>query len=165
MKKSLFLVLVLLGALLAGCAAQETFETVSDEAVVPAAAQQELSVTLPDEALVGAISSEGHTLYLCDGYELYVQNYPNRDAEFAIRQISGYDADALTLLETQEGAAERFDFVWTCMEESGAKIGRAAVLDDGTNCYVLSAMADADMAGELQKGWNQIFQSLSLSGG
>ena len=56
MKKSLFLVLVLLGALLAGCAAQETFETVSDEAVVPAAALQELSVTLPDEALVGATS-------------------------------------------------------------------------------------------------------------
>ena len=45
MKKSLFVVLILLGALLTGCAAQETFETVSDEAVVPAAALQELSVT------------------------------------------------------------------------------------------------------------------------
>ena len=72
--------LVLLAALLAGCGAQQTFETVADEYLLPVAnTRREVSLVLPEEANVQAMQdTEGGTLYLCDEYTLTVQTVERR---------------------------------------------------------------------------------------
>ena len=87
MKKLLVLMLMIL---LCGCGAQETFETVADEMVLPVLAQpREILLTLPEETLLPAMESDGRTLYLCNGYDVAVQTLSTGDLNATIRQLSG----------------------------------------------------------------------------
>ena len=66
MKKLILLAGVLL--LLTGCAAEPTFETLSDEYVQPAIAQtHQMTLSLPEDASVLTVQSDGGDLYFCDG--------------------------------------------------------------------------------------------------
>ena len=101
MKKLLVLMLMLF---LCGCGAQESFETVSDEMVLPVLAQpREILLTLPEETLLPAMESDGRTLYLCNGYDVAVQTFSSGDLDGTIREISGFGKDELTIMETTSG--------------------------------------------------------------
>lgn len=159
----LLCLLVVMGVLLAGCGAAETYETMADEMIQSVMAQpREIRMQLPDEAVLPAMESDTGTLYICKDYDVSVQTLEGGDLEETIRQITGYELEELTIMQTLSGNLTRYDFVWTSASDGGEQVSRASVLDDGSYHYVLTAMADADVAEEYREIWNGLFESFGL---
>ena len=159
MKK--FIWMVLLTALLTGCTAEETLETVSDEWVVPVMAQpREMSVRLPEDTVAPVLEQDGRRLYMGRDYEIMLETLSSGDLSATIRSLCGYEQDQLTVLETRQGDYSRYDFVWTMAGETGDRLGRAVILDDGEYHYCMSAIRDQ---GDTQIPWRDVFGSFSLT--
>ena len=161
--KKLWAVLIL-ATLLAGCGAEQTFETVSDLNDVSAMAQmQQVELSLPEEAAAPSMENpDAGKLYLCDGYTLAVQTLESGDLDKTLRQLTGYGRSQLTLMQTNRNGIDRYECVWSAAGEEGDQIGRAVILDDGSYHYSVSVMSAADDAGELADTWQKIFDSVKL---
>lgn len=160
--KKVWIVLVL-ALLLAGCGAEETMETVADEAVQAVSAQpREIRVDLPEEAVLPAMESDSGVLYMCRDYDVSMQTLDGGDLEKTIRTVTGYSADDLTVMQTTDGDFTRSEFVWTTAGEAGDQVCRAAVVDDGSYHYVLTAAISSEKAGEYQEIWNGMFESFTV---
>ncbi len=154
--------LLVLALLLCGCGAEETFETVADDLVQPVmAAPRQIMVQLPENAVAPVLGQEGEQLYLCEGYEILVQTREAGDIGATIRALSGYEKDALTVMELRQENVTRYEFVWACVGEQGDRLGRAVVLDDGSYHYCLSVLRDAE-GEESQIVWEPVFASFGL---
>jgi hypothetical protein len=157
-------ILVITALLLCGCGAEETFETVGDEMLQPVIAQQrQILLQLPEETLLPAMESEGRTLYLCKDFDVTVQTLDGGDLDGTVRQVSGFSADDLTVLQTVSGEYVCYEFVWTAAGDLGEEVCRAKIIDDGSYHYVLTASAAAARAGELQEIWNGMFETFELA--
>ena len=100
--------------LLCGCSTEGTFETVTDEMVLSASAQpREILLTLPEETMLPAMETDNGTLYLCDGYDVAVQTLESGNLDHTIRQICGFGSEDLTIMQTQSGEFNCYDFVWS----------------------------------------------------
>lgn len=161
--KKLWIVLVL-AALLTGCSAQQTFETILDGWDQPALGQmQQVQLSLPEEASVLTMQADNaDRLYLCDGYTVTVQTLSSGDLARTMQEVTGFHVDQLKPVKTKTQDAERYDCVWIAAGEGGEQVGRAAVLDDGSFHYAVSVMADAAVSGELTNVWNELFSSVKL---
>lgn len=154
----------LLALLLTGCAAEETFETISDDIVQPVMAQpREVSVSLPGEVSMPAMESDSGRMYLASDYEIYIQTLDRGDLNATIQTVSGYEKDALTVMQTSLDGVDRYEFVWTCAGENGDRIGRGVMLDDGDYHYVMTVLRDADTTETSQIVWNDVFDSFRLA--
>ena len=150
----------LLAGLLAGCRAEETLETVNDEWVGPAMAQpREIAVRLPEDVVLPVLEQDNRRLYMAQGYEIMLETLASGDVNATIRTLSGYEKDQLTFLETRQGDADRYEFVWTTAGEKGDRLGRAVILDDGNYHYCMSVLRDA---GDTHIVWRDVFGSFSL---
>ena len=158
MKKWVLVVLCCL--FLTGCAAAPVFETVADEwqEDLPASAG-EIQLELPPDAAVLTDSGTGKALYFCADYCFSVQILPGGDRDTTLREVTGFEADQLTLVDTDQGTQKREDFVWTCAGEGQEQLFRGCILDDGFYHYVLLAQTDADSASAVQGDWERLFQS------
>ncbi len=166
MKKCCVCALLLL--LLAGCAGRSemTFETVSDDylSAAVAATPRRISVELPQNAAMLTMKTEdAGTQYLCDDYSVCVQTLPSGDLDKTLRQMTGYGADALTLVETDQNGMKRYDFVWTSAGEGGDQPCRGAILDDGDYHYVLTSMANAGKTEQVERAWEKMFHGFWAS--
>ena len=162
MKKTVLVGLMAL--LLCGCRAEETFETVSDEWIAPVmASPREVSVSLPGEASVPAVESENGRLYLCEDYEVFIQTLDSGDLNATIRTVSGYEAEELTVMETNLDGISRYEFVWTSAGERGDWLGRGVILDDGDYHYVMTVLRDEGTTENSQVVWSEVFRSFSLA--
>ena len=157
MKRWLWL---LLPVLLCGCGAEETLETVADEWVVPVMAQpREVSLRLPEELAMPVLEQEDRKLYLAEDYEIMLETMASGDLDATIRSLTGYGSDRLTVIRTGYHDTDRYDFVWSAAGESGERLGRGAILDDGTYHYCLSVLRDPE---ESLIVWQDVFSSFSL---
>lgn len=163
MKK--LLIIPLLAMLLAGCGGEKTMETISDVQAAPVAAtMQRVQLQLPPELSAPALQSqENGTLYLCDDYSVTVQTVDSGDLQKTVRNVTGMDMKDLQLQTTRKGDAKCYQWVWTTNGENGIQVGRGCVLDDGSYHYVLTAMADEAVAGQVQPAWREIFASFCLA--
>lgn len=153
--------MVLLAALLTGCRAEETLETVNDEWIVPVMAQpREIAVRLPENTLLPVLERDGGQLYMGQGYEIMLETHASGDLSATVQTLSGYEKDQLTILETRQGDADRYDFVWTTAGEQGDRLGRAVILDDGEYHYCMSVLRDP---WEAQIVWRDVFESFALA--
>ena len=143
------LIILLLSLLFAGCAAQPV-ETVSDIYVeqIPAAAKQ--------------IIVDLEKLYLCGGYEVRVQTLYSSDLNSVLEEVTGYSKDRITLIETAAGPYRRYDCSWCSAGAEGELVARTAILDDGSYCYCVTAMAASEDANDLKQQWQHLFSSLKL---
>lgn len=155
-----WILVCLLACLLTGCRAEETLETVSDEWMVPVMAQpREISVRLPENALAPVLEQENRQLYMAQDYEIMLETLASGDLDATIRTLSGYGKDQLTVMETRQNDADRYDFVWTTAGEAGDRLGRAVILDDGNYHYCMSVLRDP---GETMILWREVFGSFVL---
>lgn len=163
MKKCL--IFVLTAIFLTGCGAEPTFETVSDDIVQPVAAvMQQAALQLPEGAALAVMQNDQNgSIYFCDDYTLTLQTVEGGDLNATLQQTTGYSKDALKLLETQPGDYTRYDCVWATAGEGEDQVNRAAILDDGCYHYILTCMAPASCAEELQEQWQAIFTSFCLT--
>lgn len=162
MKKAL--IVLMLMALLSGCAAQETFETVEDLIPVqPVASPQQFYVSLPQEAASPTFREDGNgELYVCSGYTISKQILESGDMEKTLMHLSGKKSEELQLMKTKQTTCDRYDFVWTAAGEEGLQLGRACILDDGNFHYTLSVMAEEETAGQLQETLQDMFSTCKL---
>ena len=161
MRKALLILGIML--LLTGCGGEETVETVADEALVAVSAQpKQIRVDLPEEAVLPAMEHDGGILYLCRNFDVSVQTLEGGDLRQTVRTLSGLDMEELTLLQTEDGTCTRTEFVWTAAGELGDQVCRAAVLDDGSYHYALTAMIAEDKARQYQQMWNGMFESFNV---
>jgi len=162
MKKLVLVAGILL--LLTGCAAEPTFETLSDEYVQPVLAQtHQIALTLPNDAAALTVQSdEGGDLYFCDGYTITVQVLQSGDLNKTLRHTTGFEKEDLQLMQTQTDGNKRYDWVWTAAGEGEDQVCRGAILDDGVSHYVLTCMAGASQAQQVQEDWQDLFSSFCL---
>lgn len=157
------LLMLVLSLLLCGCAAQETFETVADEPVLPVMAQpRQVSVHLPDDAVAPVLESDSEQLYLCQDYEILMEIVESGDLSGTITHISGYEKENLTVMETFSDGVSRYEFVWASAGETGDRLGRAVILDDGDYHYCMTVLRDADTTKTSQIVWEDVFSSFRL---
>lgn len=158
-----FFLLLLAAALLCGCGAEQTVETVADEWVVPVmAVPKEISLTLPGEASVCAVESDSGRLYIGDGYEVAVQTLSGGDMDATLRTLTGFSQKELTVMQTGSGSIKRYEFVWACAGEGGQKLGHGVLLDDGDYHYCLSILRDAEPKEISQVIWSEVIQSFEV---
>ena len=159
-----FLIMLMMTALLCGCGAKETGETIGEDAYVESvmAEPQEVFVELPGEAAVPTMENGSSRYYICEGYEITLDTVPSGDVKTAIETLSGYDPKDLTVMETEKDGVKRYDFVWASQGETGERLGRASILDDGNYLYTLSVLRDADTTEDSQIVWRSVFESFSL---
>ena len=113
-------ILLALASLLCGCTSEETLETISDDIVQPVMAQPgEISVRLPDNAVAPVLESDSEQVYLSEDYEIIVETVSGGDLSATIQRISGYTPDNLTVMETAQDGAKRYDFVWASAGQGG----------------------------------------------
>ena len=161
MKK--IMVFALVTMLLTGCAAEETLETISDDIVQPVMAQpREITVSLPGEASIPTMEGDTGRMYLASDYEIYIQTLDAGDLNGTIQAVSGYQREAMTVMETNVEGVDRYEFVWSCAGENGDRIGRGVVLDDGSYHYVMTVLRDAESTENSQIVWNDVFASFGL---
>ena len=162
MKK--IIALLVFALLLCGCGAEDTLETISDELIQPVMAQpRSVLVELPGEAALPAMESDAGRIYLCKDYEICLQTLEAGDLQATIRSLSGMNKDQLTILQTEEEDLTRYEFVWAAAGETGDRIGRAAILDDGNYHYCLTLLRDEAATADSQISWDQIFSSFRVS--
>lgn len=155
---------ILLAALLAGCGKTEVFETVHDDLVQSVSVQpREVFFDLAQEPVMPAMESDSGTLYLCGDFDVVVHTCQSGDLQNTVKEVSGFLPEELTLIQTENGDVDKYEFVWTSATDLGQQIGRATVLDDGNYHYILSATVDAEKIEEYQEIWNGIFESFQLS--
>lgn len=160
MKK--WLCLILCVGLLAGCSAP-VYETIGDVEHVSATLSQAQKpvLSLPDDAAV-LVDSSGNSMYLCEGFSVAVLTLAGGNMSATVQTLSGFEKGRLTVMEKSCGNHKRYDFVWTAAGEDGDMLCRAAVIDDGSYHYCLSAMASASEATEIKDTWNDLFDSFCL---
>lgn len=162
MLKKWFLLLLMMG-MLTGCASP-TFETLGDipHQQVAAPTPRKVVLTLPEEAQQAVWSQNGDTMYLCDDYTIHLQTLNAGDLQGSIRQISGFDREKLTVMESVCGDHDRYEWVWTAPGEGGDAVFRCVLLSDGDFHYALTVSADATEAGGLTDQWNALLGSFCL---
>ena len=160
MKKIMLFVLMML---LCGCTAEETLETIADDPVQPVMAQpREIAVYLPGEVSTPTMEGDTGRMYLAEDYEICIQTLGSGDLNATVQTVTGYDKDALTVINTKMDGVERYEFVWVCAGEKGERIGRGVVLDDGNYHYVMTVLRDEDTTENSQIVWNDVFASFQL---
>ena len=155
--------IVCLALLLSGCGKTETFETVADEWVQQVMAEPaSVSLYLPPEAATPVLESGEGAVYDCGEYAICRQDLPAGDLSATVQSVTGYSLEELTMLETKQGDAKRYDFVWVSASEEGEQVGKGCILDDGNYHYVVTVLGDADTANDYQEVWQDILSSFSL---
>ena len=167
MKKFWIVIISFAVLLLTGCSKQLSLETVSDVQATPAAAvMQQVMVQLPPELSVPALQDEKKgELYLCDEYSVMVQTVEAGDLAETIRNVTGMERETLQIMQTKQGGAERYQWVWSTNGENGIQVGRGCILDDGAYHYVLTAMTEEENAKKVQTVWREMFASFRLVSG
>lgn len=158
------LMLLMIVLVLVGCSPAQVYETVTDELVIPVSAQpRDIRFDLAQEPILPAMESDGGELYLCGDYDVMVQTLEAGNLNDTVYRISGFLPEELTVIQTTGTDVAKYEFVWTTVSDSGHRIGRATILDDGNYHYVLSTAVDADLIEEYQEIWNGIFESFELA--
>lgn len=161
MKRMVVILMIL--ALLTGCGQAEVFETVGDQQMVAVMAQpREIRLTLPEDTVLPAMETDNGTLYMCKDFDVTVQTMNSGDLDGTIRIVSGFGREDLTVIETFNGAEDCYEFSWTTLGETEDLVCRCMILDDGNFHYILTAMVDAELAGEYQEIWNGMFETFGL---
>ena len=161
MKRCIFLLMIVF--LLTGCSFQETLETVLDDNVAPVmATTKQLVFSLPEDAAVPSMESDGGMIYLCDDYTLTVQTLASGDLDRTLRQITGFEKDALLVMETNQNGIKRYECAWAAAGESEEQVGRAVVLDDGVYHHVITVMSGYSNVADLTSEWTHILSSATL---
>ena len=158
------LMLLLMTALLTGCGAEDTVETVLDEPVQPVMAQPRfICVDLPGETALPVVENDSGRVYVCNDYEIVLQTLESGDLEGTMEIMSGLTPEDLTVMQTDLDGISRYEFVWAAAGEGGDQTGRGVILDDSNYHYCLSVLRDADPGEKSQINWDDVFSSFCLS--
>ena len=155
---------------LAGCQAQVQWETVDDEAVsvsAPASEPYVITFGVPEGTSKQEISNSHQTLYVQkDGdFEILSDVLVASSLDDAVRQVSGFGADELTLVETDQSGMTKYQFAWASSGDEGGYVSRAAMVEDLGYYYVLVFSTREEVGNAYDDCAEAVFSSFGLQGG
>ena len=154
-------ILPLLLLFLTGCGVQaETWETVEDN-IVPVVADYDVTVGLPEDALTDR--TENCCRYETENLLVETSTFQASSLDDAVRYLSGFEAEKLTILQTARFDLPEYQFAWYCQTSEGGRLCRADLVMDGTTCYgvVCSFPEEAGEAAWAEA--RQVFSAFGLS--
>ena len=154
--------------LLTGCSAP-VWETVEDEVpAVPVSSWLEdaysVQLGLPGSVELLEEREDWKVYGTRDGeLEIETRTFLTSGPESAVRTVSGFEAEELTLLKLSRFGLPEYQFAWVSQTEQGARLYRADLIMDGTCCYavVCSSLENAGDYYAFQA--RQVFSSFGLS--
>ena len=156
-------IVAMLMLFLCGCGAQETFETLGQVQQPVQADPWQILLELPEDAGSPVMQSQDSgKLYMCKDFSMTIQTLPGGDLNQTFLQCTGFPVSGLQIMQTKIDGIKRYETVWASSAEEGERLGRIAVLDDGSYHYVLTVMADAQKAGQLTDTWQTLFRTLRI---
>ncbi len=164
MKKTAVLLLPLV-LVLTGCSSVSTFEILGNVYDQDTPAQAEISLELPADASAQTVSGDTGTIYFCDGYEILVETVSGGDLSATLNALSGFDPQALTVMQTRQGTQQCYETAWSSAAENGFQTARTKILDDGAWHYCVTLLAPAEEVAALQAQWQAIMDSFCLDQG
>ena len=169
MKKGVLILMMIFVFVLAACGRnQDDFETVQD-VVIPVSNAKKLytiSVHVPDDVVEETMSdpTKMHFYEQVDGaYDVCTQILTDVGIEEALREITGQDAETLTVLKTDRCGLPEYRTSWYTMSELGGRVHRASVLYDGSICYCVSISMPEENTEEWMQSMHTILDSISLN--
>lgn len=161
--KKLFLAILCM-FMLSGCSSVETMETIHDDGVVPVMGEAgQVQLTLPDLDDAQVIDNGmGSRIYLFDGFCVTVQTLDGGDMSKTLETVSGFGAEKLSLLKTEQEDYTQFCCAWSSAGEGEEQLCRAVVMDDGRYHYAVTVMADSSEVAEQPDLWG-ILDTVELS--
>ena len=158
-----FVLLLWVASLLCGCTPTENFEIMGDVYAPQSVEARQVSLVLPEDAAQEVMEGSGGTIYFCNGYEIMVNTCAAGDLSMTLSETTGYEKDALTVVQTENNGLKRYDCVWASAGEGGDLVSRIMILDDGNYHYCLSMSCAAEDAGSLQAVWMALTDSFCLA--
>jgi len=156
------ILVVMAAVMLCGCQAKQTFEKVEDVyADKQLGEPKRIELNVPQDAVLTMADADSK-LYFCDGYEIMVETFASGDLSGTIRDLTGYEKDKLTIIETKIPEGKRFECVWSGASEAGDMVGRVVIIDDGAYHYCLCIISQADESGALQQTLSDITSSFAV---
>ena len=147
--------------MLTGCSAKPVWETVED--VIPADVQRvqsyEISLDLPLTYLGG---SGDDCLYQSGSVEVQTTAFYAADLDAAVRQLSGFSAEQLSIVKTLRDTLPEYQFAWYSETEEGGRLFRADLMMDGTACYAVVCSA-AETSEGFHEQARTVFSAFMLS--
>lgn len=168
MRKLLFLCGILVILCFTGCQKDTAvWETVSDQIYLSVDGKIPVQLTMDFSAPADAVQaadalSSGAVYQQAEGKYEIMQETLQGAAESAIKRMTGFSKDELTVMETKEFNMARYDFVWTAASEQGQQVCRGVVFDDGTYCYTLTFQTAEENGGALQACMDEVFASIGF---
>ena len=165
-----FFMLFLVCLLLFGCAAkpEPVWETVADELeedvwwedsafriVIPVASDVTQDETSPARMRTVYTQQDGE-------YELFTNRFLASDLSGAVRQLTGYEADELQMIETSRYGMPEYRFAWYREAADGGRVCRADLLQDGQVFYAAVFSVQEKAGGKYHGLIAQTFGALSL---
>lgn len=161
------IVISLLLALLAGCAAPQTADvfTVDDELLPELRPTFRIVFAMPTDAVLSVSSDDGlQSCYTAeDGrYTIQTAIRPGVRAEQAMQDMTGFSAEELSPIRTRRMGMAQYRFSWCSGDDDGVLICTGAVLEGEDACYCLSFMTTENRSRDCRELQMQIMDSFSL---
>lgn len=156
--------------LLAGCsAAPAAWETVDDEIVEASGPLEEpyiITFGVPTDVDDPPVTDGSRCLYVQkDGdYEILSDVFTARNCGEAIRQLSGFEAAELDVLETERFGLPEYRFAWASESDEGTFVSQAALVEDGSYYYALVFSVREGLGGQYADCAEAVFSSFGVYG-
>lgn len=163
--------LVLSCVLLSGCqTSMPIWERVEDTLpAAPVGFWQEDTFQMELELPTGLsleTEEDGVRVYSTDDGSMEVQTsmFLTSGLAAAVRSLSGFSLDHVTVVETTHGPFPEYQFAWYSLTEQGGRLYRADLIFDGLCCYAV-VCSTLEAKGDLyQAQVQQVFSSFTLTG-
>ena len=153
--------------LLSGCAAP-AWETVTDE--IPAVAvsswmEDAYSVQFGVPASASLLEERaGWQVYGTENGELEIETrtFLTSGLESAVRTVSGFESDELTILQTARFGMPQYQFAWVAQTEQGSRLYRANLVLNDTECYAVICSRPEEAGSRYDQEIRRVFSSFGL---
>ena len=144
------------------------WETVDDELPLPVSARAPSSIVFaaPDGTVCQSFADTGTPqVYAApDGsYEITACVLPTADADAAIEQLTGFDAERVEKVATTRFSLPAYAFAWSAAGDEGTRVYRAELLCDESFCYALCFSVPAGSGTKYDSIQDTVFASFGLN--
>lgn len=122
----------------------------------------EIQIGLPEQAAL-TWETGGCKLYEAGNLEIETDTFLASGLNSAVRHLTGYEAEQVSILQTERFDLPEYQFAWYSQTEEGGQMCRADLVMDGTVCYAVVCRAPEDAGNVLGEEVRQVFSSFGLS--
>ena len=146
-----------------GGGAGRLFGSVTSQEIADALQSQGITLDKRKIVIDEPIKNVGTYTIRCKlGYEITAQTMPAAPAGAIVRQLSGFDEQALHVYETTAGGRTVWQFAWYAASDEGGRLYRCKVISEGAHCYALTFSAPEGSGTAYDTTAAELFSSMEL---